>query len=62
MDKLKVLVEAEEYKKECDLCELEPVDLNKGYVPMDKYAKDNTEKTQESIKRRFDLDSEGGEQ
>ena len=36
-------------------CEVEPVDLNQGFVPTDKYEKDNAEKTEDSIRRRFSL-------
>ena len=40
------------YGMECD-----PVDMNGGYVALDKFGTDNLSKTQDSIRERFDLES-----
>jgi len=56
MDKIKCQVPAEEYKKECEYFECEPVDFFGGYVPMEKEADDNFSKVKENIKERFNLE------
>jgi hypothetical protein len=35
--------------------DVEPVDLNRGFVPTEKYNQGNAKKTEDSIKRRFSL-------
>lgn len=63
MKKMKVYVPSEHYLSEknhdSDWCEEIPVDLNGGFVPVDKLAPDNLKKVEENIKRRFVL---GGEE
>ena len=36
-------------------CDVEAVDLNKNFVPTDKFKSDNLEKTNENIKDNFSL-------
>jgi hypothetical protein len=35
--------------------DVQPVDLQHGFVPTDKYAPDNLEKVEDNIKHRFSL-------
>lgn len=38
-----------------EYCDVIPVDMNKGYVPVEKDASDNLEKVEDNIKGRFSL-------
>lgn len=46
----------EEVKEIKDMdCKVVPVDLNGGFVPVDKFGKDNLKETEDSISEKFSL-------
>lgn len=51
----KYLNEPDKVKEMQSYCDPIPVDLNNGFVPTDKSASDNLEKTEENIGDRFSL-------
>lgn len=55
VDSDKYLNDPEHAKDMEEYCKPIPVDLNKGFVPIDKFGSDNLEKTEENIGDRFSL-------